>query len=340
MISIIIPVYNGEKYIPELINNLKAQKASSNTLELVFVDDGSIDKSLEILNSYRESEEFTLSVYSQENSGVSAARNLGIKYAKGDYITFLDVDDFVTDDYYATLNGTAAKGDSDVFVFSSVRVRGTQKPELSGDYPAPEKISNHDMLCKMVGNPTEYGACNLLYKSEFVQKNSLSFAVGFKYYEDYHFIYRAFALADGILITEKPIYFYMMREGSAMQRFTRDRLICIKLMEEINDWFKTAAPDFYPIFSKWGVNRIYWSVLWQAALAFGYGDFKKFAAMTDAGDKLSMLYDYPDKRVKISSRLFGMGKPLYYLAVNILGFSHSRVEKADIKSFEGIFKDN
>ena len=340
MISIIIPVYNGEKFIPNLIENLKAQKASRDSLELVFVDDGSADSSLEVLNSYSECEEFSVSVYSQENSGVSAARNLGMKYAKGDYITFLDVDDFVTADYYETLNNAAEKGDFDVFVFSSVRVRGSEIPQIVGDYPPHNKTSNYDMLCKMVSNPTQYGVYNLLCKSEFIKNNSLSYAVGFKYYEDYDFIYRAFALANGILMTEKPLYFYMMREGSAMQRFTGDRLICIKLMEKLEAWLKGTAVEFYPIFKKWGVNRIYWSVLWQASLAFGYGDFKKFADMVCAEDKLSELYDYPDKKVRLSSRLFGIGKPLYYLAANILGFSHSKVEKAEISSFEDLFKDN
>lgn len=340
MISIVIPVYNGEKYIPELIENLKAQNASRDTLELVFVDDGSADRSLEVLNSYKASSEFSVSVYSQDNSGVSAARNLGIKYAKGEYITFLDVDDFVTDDYFTTINSAAGKGDFDVFVFSSIRVRGSERPEITDDYSAPRKISNDDMLCKMVSNPTQYGVYNLLCKSEFIKNNSLSYAVGFKYYEDYDFIYRAFALADGILMTEKPLYFYMMREGSAMQRFTKDRLVCIKLMEELEAWLESAAPTFYPTFKKWGINRIYWSILWQASLAFGYGDFKKFADMIGAENKLSKLNDYPDKKVKLSSRLFGIGKPLYYLAANILGFSHSKVEKADINSFEGVFKDN
>ena len=340
MISIVIPVYNGEKYIPELIENLKAQKASRDTLELVFVDDGSADRSLEVLNSYKASAEFSVSVYSQDNSGVSAARNLGIKYAKGEFITFLDVDDFVTEDYFTTINNAAEKDDFDVFVFSSIRVRGSERPEITADYSAPEKISNDDMLCKMVSNPTKYGVYNLLCKSEFIKNNSLSYAVGFKYYEDYDFIYRAFALADGILMTEKPLYFYMMREGSAMQRFTEDRLICVKLMEKLEAWLKDTDVEFYPIFKKWGVNRIYWSVLWQASLAFGYGDFKKFADMVGAEDKLSELYDYPDKKVRLSSRLFGIGKPLYYLAANILGFSHSKVEKADINSFEAVFKAN
>ena len=338
MISIIIPVYNGERYIPELIKNFKAQQASREALELVFVDDGSTDGSLELLNTYADSREFSLSVYSQPNSGVSTARNLGLEKAKGDFITFADVDDFVTEDYFKLLDGTARKSEFDAFVFSNIRVRGSELPHVSAGYSAPSKISNTDMLLKLLSNPTRYGVYNVLYKRKFLLRNFLKFAVGFKYYEDYDFLYRTFALAKGILITQKPIYLYMLREGSAMQRFTRDRIICIKLIEELGNWLETAAPDFYPTFAKWGVSRIYWSVLWQAALAFGYRDFKKFEAVIGAGDKLSGLYDYPDKRIRLSSWLFEIGKPLYYLAVNLLVASHSRVEKADIKSFEDLLK--
>lgn len=96
MISIIIPVYNAEFYLEECLDSIKSQ--SHPDFEVLCVNDGSTDRSEEICERYvREDKRFRL--YSQENSGVSVARNLGIEQAKGEYLCFVDSDDVIANDF-------------------------------------------------------------------------------------------------------------------------------------------------------------------------------------------------------------------------------------------------
>ena len=97
MLSIIIPVYNAEKYLKECINSVLRQKLED--YEVILVDDGSTDSSLKICRSY-ESKNSRIKVLHQTNQGVSSARNSGIKQANGDWLTFIDSDDVIDDTFF------------------------------------------------------------------------------------------------------------------------------------------------------------------------------------------------------------------------------------------------
>lgn len=334
MISVIIPVYNGGKYIDGLFRNLRAQRETAEDFELVFIDDGSTDDSFARLSAAEDGANFTVAAYRQENAGVSAARNAGIRYAKGEYITFADVDDFVTEDYFATLEKAVRAHDFDVLMFNSLRVSTEALPETPMTAAVFETVTKDDLLNKMLYNPTAFGVYNLLLRRAFLEEKALLFSEGYKYYEDYDFIYRVLGTAKALLYTEKPLYYYMLREGSAMQRFTPDRLTCLVLMRRLEAWFPEVAPSFAPYFSKWGTNRIFWSILWQAALAFSRKDFTRFAAKTDARAHLLPLCDCPNKKVRLSARLYRLSPALYYAAVRLTGRGHSKVQPAVFADFE------
>lgn len=335
MLSVIIPVFNGEKYIGNLLNCFENQNTTCRH-ELVFVDDGSKDNSLKILSSVK-SNKFSVSVYSQENKGVSSARNLGIKYAKGDFIAFADIDDYVTTDYFECLENSMKSSESDIFVFDSIRIRSEDELTAKSDKELIVKeIGKEEVLLQMLSNPTRYGVYNLMLKKEFVEANKIRFSEGYKYYEDYDFIFRSLALSSNTMITEKPLYYYMLREQSAMQRFTVDRITCLNLMENLEPFFDDNVPEFSETFKKWGVSRIYWSVLWQAALAFNYKDFLTFAKKTSADEKLKNLSDFPSKKVSLSSALYTHSKLMYYIAANASTRGKTKIEKSDINGFRVI----
>lgn len=334
MISIVIPVYNGAGYIERLFEKLVRQKIRREAFELIFVDDGSTDESLKLLNSLNGNERLSVSVHSQVNSGVSAARNAGMQYANGDFIAFIDVDDFVTDDYFSTLERAVEESSFDVFVFNSLQKN--ENDDMSTEFSDLQVSSatKADMLHKMCVNPTAYGVVNLLLKKEFVSSCGLQFQVGYKYYEDYDFIYRAFGQTDRIAITDKVLYFYVQRESSAMHKFVGERLECFWLLYGLCDWFKKTVPEFYPEFSVLGINRVYWSVLWQAALSFDFGDFKHFAESTNYKKHLKPLLGFPGGKVKLSSGLCLCSKLIYYFAVSAAARNRRLPSKASITDFE------
>ena len=112
-ISVIVPVYNVEKFLPECLDSLRAQTLKE--LEFICVNDGSPDNSLEILNRYAAEDE-RFFVVSQENGGLSAARNTGLKYAKGDYIYFIDSDDLIAPEHLENMYKAAKKEDAIIVV--------------------------------------------------------------------------------------------------------------------------------------------------------------------------------------------------------------------------------
>ena len=117
-VSVIVPVYNVENYIEQALNSLLGQTLSD--LEIIAVDDGSSDKSGEILDQYAQEYPQRIEVLHIQNSGAGNARNEGLKRAKGKYIGFLDSDDWVAEDMYETLYNKAEKG-YDIVVCNLVR---------------------------------------------------------------------------------------------------------------------------------------------------------------------------------------------------------------------------
>ena len=99
-ISVVVPVYNVEKYLKECIDSIINQTLED--IEIICVNDGSTDSSLEILNNFAEQDN-RIKVITQSNQGLSAARNTGIKYANGEYISFIDSDDYIDTSLYETL---------------------------------------------------------------------------------------------------------------------------------------------------------------------------------------------------------------------------------------------
>ena len=112
-ISVVVPVYNVEDYIENNIKSLLNQTYKN--FEIIYIDDGSTDNSLNILNMFKKIDS-RIKVIHQENSGVSHSRNVGIEYSNGEYITFIDADDFVDNDYLEYLLNLISKNHSDMAI--------------------------------------------------------------------------------------------------------------------------------------------------------------------------------------------------------------------------------
>ena len=146
--SVIIPVYNSEKYLNKCIDSIVTQDYEN--FELILVDDGSSDSSQKICREYADRFE-NVSLICQENSGPSAARNRGIDCAKGDYITFVDSDDWVRDDYFIKLEA-ALNDEPDVLFFGTNHIsKGTGIPKA---FPELYVIGNNNAYISRVVSRT------------------------------------------------------------------------------------------------------------------------------------------------------------------------------------------
>lgn len=311
MISIIVPVYNGEKYIDNIF--LAFEKQIYKDFEVIFIDDGSTDKTKELLLLNSKKYNFSTVIYSQSNKGVSAARNRGLSLAKGDYICFVDVDDDLNEEYLNTMYSISKKENVQLVICKSTNKKNINKnlPLEFKEYTSLEALKSY-----LYGDFTS-GVWTLMVEHRVITDNKLKFEEGYKYSEDLHMVWRLIANVNKVIVLNAPLYIYNSNEGSAMTKFNKDRMHSIQLMEKLNEYFKINKPDFYQEFRKYGKERIRWSVIWQAADHLNYKSYKTFIKQNNIDYEFNDLKTFPDYRVKVSCQLYNKSKLLFYICIKI-----------------------
>ncbi len=338
LIDVIVPVYNGKTYIAPLLENFRRQGDFSG-FRLLFADDGSADGTEEEIRRLAADCPFEVCVFRQENAGVSAARNLGLSRAKAPYVCFFDADDRATPDYMATLLSAARKGEADALLFGQQRTDGIAPLPPAGNDFAPAEEANETALRRFFADPTCFGAVNLLLRRSFLLENGLRFAEGYPYYEDYHFLIRALLRAKKVFYTPAPLYDYIRRDVSAMARFSAERLTCFSLLSSLLPTLRKESPPLAGPYETVFLPHIFWSVLWQAALAApDPRAFLRFAKKTGADVWLSRLRDNPDKTASLSGRLFLLSPVAFFAAARALGKTRSRVRRASRSDWERLLR--
>ncbi|MFR9431364.1 glycosyltransferase family 2 protein, partial [Streptococcus pneumoniae] len=214
LISIVVPVYNVEKYLKKSIESVLNQTYQN--IEILLVDDGSTDSSGKICESFSKVDP-RIRVFHKENGGLSDARNFGIEQMKGQYVAFIDSDDYISKDYVWKLYSSIKNNDSEVSICSFLLVdeKGEKiKDELldSGKICLTgqqilEKVLTADGYRYVV-------AWNKLYRSTLFEK--LKFKKGMLY-EDEFLNYPLFWDCKRVSIVEEPLYLYVQRKGSIVQ---------------------------------------------------------------------------------------------------------------------------
>lgn len=221
-ISIIIPVYNVEKYIKDCLESVFSQNLSF--CEVICVNDGSTDNSRSILSQYKQQYE-DLIIIDRKNGGLSAARNSGLEVAQGEYVYFLDSDDYLFPGVLEQMKKTLLDNKPQIAVFNAL-VNG-EKKYISG----LESIFNKPMtgieyfkksysLNRTVAVPIWLH----IYRTDFLLNNKLKFEEGF-FYEDELFTPKAFYLAKKIIVNDLSVLFYRYnREGAISSVVTQKHL--------------------------------------------------------------------------------------------------------------------
>ena len=260
-ISIVIPVYNGADFIKRCYNSIKNQTFKD--YEIIFVDDESKDNSLEILKEL-ENKDNKVKVISQENKKQGGARNTGLKAANGNYISFVDIDDYISEDFLESLYNTIKKYDADISMAGVTRIKPNGDERILLKYDKEEQYSETIQKARITnGNGTGRGVWNKLYKKEFLSKNLLFFRENVSY-EDCDFCTQAVYLANKIATTTKGNYFYYVNKKSTMRcsldkKKQYDKYIGIKLtaLFDLNHGI-TKYPVVIPKFdySFYGLNLL------------------------------------------------------------------------------------
>lgn len=201
LVSIIIPVYNVERYLEECINSVINQDYAN--LEIIFVDDGSPDKSIQLLERYAAIDKRII-VIRQPNSGVSHARNAGIEASKGDYICFADSDDYLEVNYVSYLLDLAVKRNADISIttemFSNFNLHQTSLDRVK--VYSPERATAEILYYHI-----PIGVYCKMFKRDFIS-DKIRFISDLCMGEGFNFNTTAFQNANKIVVGQKKIYFY------------------------------------------------------------------------------------------------------------------------------------
>lgn len=238
IISIIIPVYNVEHYVEKCVQSCALQNCSD--FEIIVVNDGSTDKSAGIINTLVK--DFSnISVINQENQGLSAARNAGLQVAQGEYVWFVDSDDWIEPNCLGRITNKL-KDDLDIL---QLQYRYTYE-DASLNKDAPFTIIDGLKSGKQVtihgGLPAPAQFC--VYRTEFLRKNGLQFVRGI-YHEDSEFKPRATYLAERIASDTEVSYNYLQRtSGSITSKFRlKNGIDIIYVMNSLMDFVKQQQMD-------------------------------------------------------------------------------------------------
>ena len=238
LISVIIPVYNVEQYLCECVDSVINQTYKN--LEIILVDDGSTDSSGKICDDYAHKDE-RISVIHQKNSGLSGARNTGIDNASGDYIYFLDSDDYIDPNALESLIVIAEKNSSDIVFFDAISFADTKDFTVKQNYIRKNKYltdSGRNVFCMMTQKKEFHSSVPLmLLNKAFAQKNQLRFVPEILH-EDMIFTYQAIVLAKSVSQCDKALYHRRCRKNSIMTsaKSKKHFLSCIDVCKANNDF--------------------------------------------------------------------------------------------------------
>lgn len=247
--SIIVPVYNAEKYLPQCLASIKRQ--SFTEYEVILVDDGADDASAAVCQEYaRQDKRFCL--YRKENGGSSTARNYGMQYAKGTYVVFIDSDDTISDRLLEQAKKQLEQSEADVYMYG---YRIIQNKELSvfcpemqeGIYHYESEIERFRLLMELLYFKYAFSACNKIYRRELLEKYHVTFPERVRIGEDLGFNMKYFLHCHTICTTNDKMYEYHIHEASAMQ-YDKDRKPCLDdfvlLAEDSRQYFQKYAPPY------------------------------------------------------------------------------------------------
>lgn len=209
IVSIIIPVYNTEHYLPRCLNSILQQTYPN--WELILIDDGSTDRSFQICTDFAaQNNQKPIKLISQKNSGVSSARNKGIQEASGEFMTFVDSDDWVSPDYLELLIGKYNESKSDI-VIGNLSIED-EIHKTSSAFPSENLLLTRDEFLKLFGKLYSEtllsGPCVKLYSSSIIKKNQLSFEENRSLGEDLIFNLDYLSFCTSFCFFSNIIYFY------------------------------------------------------------------------------------------------------------------------------------
>lgn len=287
MITIIIPVYNTPKYLDQCLKSVLEQTYTD--WECIVVDDGSTDNCGEICNEWAEKDSRFIIIH-QKNQGVSAARNHGIEKSKGEYICFIDSDDWVGPDYLNHLQSGIKDGEIDMVVTGAILE--SSKPKIHAPHQnCIIKVKSEHTKTFIEHVELFYGPWAKLYKSAIIKSNHITFPEGLSFGEDTTFVFSYLQYVNDINLAPFADYHYRISESTTLSyRFGEAKtLIRYDLWKMRESFYKEK--DMWNIYSQKNMYRELWAIVYDGIFSTPNPSFLFFKKLLNIPE-ISYLKDW------------------------------------------------
>lgn len=249
LVSVIVPVYNAEKWLKKCISSI--MKQSYKNIEIILVDDGSKDRSLKICQKYARIDS-RITVISKENCGVSSARNIGLDYANGSYVTFVDSDDFLPLNSLQKMYSKIVESNAD-FCMGRIMYISALK-NCPNNLVCDRECNRKDtVLFSDFINGMDTGPCGKMYKLSTIKQNKISFDETVQQGEDTLFLYEYLRNCDIVSSVEDTVYYINGLMEVSLSRSTYHENLANNLLRCM-DKFCAIFKDMYDIYTKKAID--------------------------------------------------------------------------------------
>lgn len=237
-VSVIVPAYNVEKYIKRTLNSIINQ--TFKYFELIVVNDGSTDNTGKIIEETLSNSNINYNIINKPNEGVSVARNTGIGAAKGDYIFFLDGDDFINEDCVEKLYDALTINECDAAYVNYAKITDDgKKLDVMPKIILPETSSSQYLIKLEATMAITFSFCQMMYKRSILVDNNLFFSPEIEYGEDTEFALRFLAHTHKIAYVPEELIFYVQRENSSTSKSLFNRYDFINALDGIKKYYES-----------------------------------------------------------------------------------------------------
>ena len=256
-ISIIVPCYNAEKYLPKCLDSLINQTLKD--IEIIAVNDGSTDGSLSVLKDYAKKDS-RIVIIDKENSGPSSCRNIGIEKATGDFIQFVDSDDWIEPETCEVCYQKAIEHNVDMVSFNANTVCETKNWKRIYYKATEEKIvALKDMVSLLFQNP--FHSWHYLFKKDFLKNNQIKYPENIFWCEDVIFILTCWLKSNQVLLLSNVFYNYVQIDSSITHtpKHVFDIFNVINEIRKIITPFENQYPQLKKEVFEWSVGHLNWA---------------------------------------------------------------------------------
>jgi len=311
-ISVIIPSYNAETTVVETLESLERQTFKD--FEVICINDGSSDKTLELIEAFKSGSPLSVRIFTQENAGVSVARNRGIDEATGTILMFLDADDKYRSNFFQEIFDWTQKGFDTIYGGKTIVDDDFEKPVVMKS----KERSRQQTMDGFMYNKGKYHFSLFSYQRDIVDKYAIRFTPGARYGEDWEFATKVLDHCEHNLELMYPVMFRRIIETSAMHKVSYNHVDAVQSAIRTENWLSEHNSDYYETFAAYMRHRAIFSVLHMFAKNQAKDLFDRFIREYDIKPSMKALMKNKkvENSVKLAAASYLVSPWIYY---NITG---------------------